>query len=392
MDSSKSLKLHKKLKGKISVKAKMQIKSLKDLSLLYTPGVADASLAIKENPSMVYDLTMKSNCVAIITDGSRVLGLGNIGALASLPVMEGKAMLFNVLAGIDAFPIPLLTQDKDEIISIVKNISPVFGGINLEDIENPKCFEIERELQEIGIPVFHDDQHGTAIAVLAGLLNSLKVVGKDFKDTKIVVNGAGAAGQAVSKLLLAFKDKKGNKLNDLIVLDRKGIISKSRTDFDEFKQELAKISNKNNLQGDLATAIKGADVFIGLSSPNVLKKEMIQSMNKKPIIFALSNPFPEIWPKDALSGGAKIVATARSDFPNQLNNSLVFPGIFRGALDAKAAKINNEMKIAAALALASCIKNPSAKKILPEGIDKSIVPIIAKAVKLAAISSGVVRK
>src|SRR3989344_4985547 len=330
MDSP-AMKLHRKLKGKISVKAKMQIKSLKDLSMLYTPGVADASLAIKENPSMVYDLTMKSSCVAIITDGSRVLGLGNIGALASLPVMEGKAMLFNVLAGIDAFPIPLLTQDKDEIISIVKNISPVFGGINLEDIENPKCFEIERELQEIGIPVFHDDQHGTAIAVLAGLLNSLKVVGKDFKDTKIVVNGAGAAGQAGSKLLLAFKDKKGNKLNDLIVLDRKGIISKSRTDFDEFKQELAKISNKNNLQGDLATAIKGADVFIGLSSPNVLKKEMIQSMNKKPIIFALSTPFPEIWPKDALSGGAKIVATARSDFPNQLNNSLVFPGIFRGA-------------------------------------------------------------
>ena len=377
-----SLNLHKNKKGKIEVNSKVFFRNKTDLSLAYTPGVADVCREISENKNKVWDYTIKQNCVAIVTDGSAVLGLGDIGPEASLPVMEGKCALFKKFANIDAFPICLKTKNEKEIIEIVKNISPVFGGINLEDISAPRCFKIENELQNIGIPVFHDDQHGTAIVILAGLINACKVVGKKLEDLKIVISGAGAAGTAVTKLLLCLGyDKKICKsVNEIILVDSKGIIYKGRKN-DKYKNELAKITNKNKIKGGLENAVKDCDVFIGVSKGNILTKEMIRKMKKDPIIFAMANPIPEIMPEDALKSGARIVATGRSDFPNQVNNVLSFPGMFRGALDVRAKKITNEMKISAAYALSKCIDKSTEKKILPNVFNKNVVPKIAKAVK-----------
>ncbi|MBS3081283.1 NADP-dependent malic enzyme, partial [Candidatus Pacearchaeota archaeon] len=345
MDYKKeSLKLHEKLKGKLVISSKIPIKTREDLSLLYTPGVAEVSRKIFENKNEIYKYTIKGNSVAVITDGSSVLGLGNIGPEAALPVMEGKAILFKEFANIDAFPICISEQNTKKTIETIKNIAPVFGGINLEDIKAPECFEIENALQELGIPVMHDDQHGTAVVVLAGLLNSLKLANKKMEDVRIVINGAGAAGISITKLLIKYG------FQDIILLDSKGIINKKRNDLNKYKEEIAGITNKENKEGNLINAIKNADIFIGVSKPNILKKEMIQLMNL-PIIFALANPDPEILPDEAKKAGAFIIATGRSDFPNQVNNVLAFPGIFRGALDIKARKITDEMKIAAALAL-----------------------------------------
>jgi len=383
--NKKSLELHKKLKGKIEIKSKVNLKTKEDLSLAYTPGVAEVSRKIAEDVNKIYDYTIKGNSVAVISDGSAVLGLGNLGAEAALPVMEGKAVLFKELAGIDAFPIVLKEQNIEKTISTIKNISPVFGGINLEDFKAPECFEIESQLQNLGIPVMHDDQHGTAVVVLAGLINSLRLKKADKKNVKVVVNGAGAAGIAIVKLLLKYGFK--NILN----LDSKGIIYKGRGDLNKYKKEIAEIlssacdfdyENKECVLGGLPSALKGADIFIGVSKAGVLKPEMIKLMNKKPIIFAMANPEPEINPDDAKKAGAFIIATGRSDFPNQVNNVLAFPGIFRGALDIKAKKITDEMKIAAAEALAGLIK-PRVDKILPEALDKSVVLKVADAVKRA---------
>lgn len=381
-----SLKLHEKLKGKIEVRSKMAVKERKDLSLLYTPGVAEACLRIAANKEDVYKYTMKGNCVAVITDGSAVLGLGNIGPEAGLPVMEGKALLFKEFAGIDAFPICLSSQDVKKNIETIKNIAPVFGGINLEDFKAPECFEIENALQDLGIPVMHDDQHGTAIVVLAGMINAIKVVGKKKEDVKIVVNGAGAAGIAISKLLLEYGFK------HMILCDSKGVIYSGRNDLTSEKIEMSKLTNLacaigldkgGCVIGDLEGALKGADVFIGVSKANLLTKEMVRSMNRDAIIFAMANPTPEIMPQDALDAGAKVVATGRSDFPNQVNNVLAFPGVFRGALDCRATRITTEMKMAAAKALAGIVKNPNAQEIIPSPLDRSVVNVIADAVKEA---------
>jgi len=387
-----ALKLHKEHKGKLAVKSKVDVKTKEDLSLVYTPGVAEVSKEIAADPSKVYDYTMKSNSVAIVSDGSSVLGLKNIGAEASLPVMEGKAVLFKELADIDAFPICLKTQDDDEIINIVKNIAPVFGGINLEDINAPRCFRIEKELLDIGIPVMHDDQHGTAIVVLAALINAAKVVGKNIEDLKIVINGAGAAGTAVTKILLCLGiDRKiCTSVKEIILCDSKGIIYKGRDNLNEFKQEMAKITNEQNRKGTLKDALKGADVFIGVSTANLLTADDLKVMNKDPIVFAMANPNPEIMPDEAKKVAA-VVGTGRSDFPNQINNSLAFPGVFRGALDSKATKINNEMKIAAAHALAGCVE-PTKDNILPYTLDKNVVPKVAEAVAKVAKETGVCRK
>ncbi len=388
-----ALELHRKKKGKLAVRPKVKIKTRQDLSLAYTPGVADVSLAIAEDKKKVYDYTIKRNTVAVVTDGSAVLGLGNIGPEAALPVMEGKCVLFKELAGIDAFPICLDTQDTAEIIKTIKNIAPVFAGINLEDIAAPRCFEIEAALQGIGIPVFHDDQHGTAIVIHAALTNAAKVVGKKIEELKVVVNGAGAAGISVAKLLTCFEISEHvcTSVKDAILCDSKGIIYDGREVDNKYKEELAKITNKKKIQGTLADALVGADVFIGVSKGNVLTKDMVRTMGRDPIIFAMANPIPEIMPQDAKEAGAAVVGTGRSDFPNQINNALVFPGVFRGALDAKATKITNEMKLAAARALASSVE-PTAEKILPEVLDKSVVKKIAAAVKKEAKKGKVTRK
>jgi malate dehydrogenase (oxaloacetate-decarboxylating) len=387
-----ALKLHKENKGKLATKSKVSVKTKKDLSLVYTPGVAEVCKEIAEDTKNVYDYTMKSNSVAVVTDGSAVLGLGNIGAEASLPVMEGKSVLFKELAGIDAFPIAIKTQKDDEIINIVKNIAPVFGGINLEDIKAPRCFGIEDALQDIGIPVMHDDQHGTGIVVLAALINAIKVVGKNLEDLRIVVNGAGAAGTAVTKLLLCIGiDKKiCTSVKEIVLCDSKGVIYDGRPDLNEFKKALAKITNNSKRQGSLKDALAGADVFIGVSTGNLLTADDLKVMNKDPIVFAMANPTPEIMP-DETNKVAAVVGTGRSDFPNQINNSLAFPGVFRGALDAKATKINNEMKIAAAKALASCVE-PTKDNLLPYTLDKNVVVKVAEAVKKTAIETGVCRE
>jgi len=372
----KSLELHKKFKGKLEVHSKVPLNSKEDLSLAYTPGVAEPCREIAKDKEKIYTYTMKGNSVAVVSDGSAVLGLGNIGAEASLPVMEGKAILFKEFAGIDAFPICLKEQNIEKSIETIKNISVVFGGINLEDFKSPECFEIERRLQDIGIPVMHDDQHGTAVVVLASLINALKLVKKKKEDIQIVMNGAGAAGIAITKLLLKYG------FINFVLCDRRGIIYEGDADLDSSKKEIAKITNRRKIRGTLRDALKNADVFIGVSVANALPGEFIGEMNKNPIIFALANPTPEIMPDDAKKNGAFIVATGRSDFPNQINNVLGFPGIFRGALDVRAKRITDEMKIAASEALASLVK-PTVDKILPSPLDKSIVPKVAEAVKKA---------
>lgn len=367
-----SLKLHQKFKGKLGTSVLTPVKTFADLSLIYTPGVAEVSKQISQNPQDIYRYTIKSHTIAVISDGSAILGLGNLGPEAALPVMEGKCALFKTFANLDAFPICLNTQDTEEIIKIVKALTPVFGGINLEDISAPRCFEIEDSLQDLGIPVMHDDQHGTAIAVMGPLMNAVKLAGKNWFKLKVVISGAGAAGSAIAKML-AFH-------GDVIMLDSKGIIFRGRLDLVPYKKELAKLTNKKNIKGGLQEALKGADVFIGVSAPGILKKQWIKNMAERPIVFAMANPTPEIMPDEAKAGGAFIMATGRSDFPNQVNNALVFPGLFKGALLSGAKKITPKMKLAAAHALAKLVKNPTREKIVPSIFDKRVVKAISSAV------------
>lgn len=374
--------------GKIEVISKLPVETRDDLSLAYTPGVAEPCRKIHANREDVYKYTAKGNLVAVVTDGSAVLGLGNIGPEAGLPVMEGKAILFKEFANVDAFPICLDTNDVDEIVRTVKLTAPGFGGINLEDIGAPRCFEIEERLKkELDIPVFHDDQHGTAIVVLAGLINALKVVGKNIADVKVVVNGAGAAGTAIAKLLLSTGVK------DLIACDKVGILYRGIEGVDDAKKELAKVTNKDNTKGSLADALKGADVFIGVSAPGIVSQEMVSSMNRDSILFAMANPTPEIMPELAKAAGAKVIGTGRSDFPNQVNNVLAFPGIFRGALDVRAREINEEMKIAAAYAIAGMIdeKDLNEDNVIPYALDRAVAASVAEAIKAAARKSGAAR-
>ncbi len=375
-NGEQSLALHLKTGGKFSIASKVPLRNMNDLSLIYTPGVATVSSFLAKHKEKTRHYTMKGNSVAVVSDGSAVLGLGNIGPEGALPVMEGKCVLFKKFADIDAVPIVLATQDIEEIITTVKAIAPGFGGINLEDICAPRCFEIEERLkQELSIPVMHDDQHGTAIIILAGLLNALKVVKKDITQVKIVVSGAGAAGTAITKILF------GEGAKRIFVVDRAGIIYKERGGLTKEKQIITGITNPNNEQGSLADALRGSDVFIGVSAPNLVTKEMVQTMASKAIIFALANPTPEIMPDLALSGGALVVATGRSDFPNQLNNAQVFPGVFRGALDNRVSQITNEMKRRAAHAIAALVPHPNSKKIVPDIFDKRLVKVVARAIR-----------
>ncbi|MCX6814853.1 MAG: NADP-dependent malic enzyme [Candidatus Aenigmarchaeota archaeon] len=382
----KSLELHEKHRGKIAVKSKVPLGSREDLTIAYTPGVAEPSKRIFQNRDDVYRYTSKWNTVAVVTDGTAVLGLGDIGPEAALPVMEGKAILFKEFGDVDAFPICLGTKDAKEIIGIVKMLEPSFGGINLEDISAPRCFEIEQALKkQLGIPVFHDDQHGTAVVVLAGLMNALKVVGKRIEDVSISISGAGAAGIATAKILLDAKAR------DVIVCDSKGTIYQGRGGLNPFKGEIARHINKGRIKGGLEDALMGADVFIGLSRPNIVTGKMIASMNRNPIVFAMANPVPEIMPDEARKAGAAVIATGRSDFPNQINNVLAFPGIFRGALDCRASDINEEMKMAAARALAGLVEKPSAGNIIPDLFDPRVAKAVSEAVRKAAIRTGVAR-
>lgn len=383
-----ALKLHKDNRGKISVESKVAVNDAKDLGLAYTPGVAEPCLAIKENVDSVYEYTNKGNMVAVVTDGSAVLGLGNIGSRAGMPVMEGKAVLFKRFGNVDAFPICLESQNVNDIVHAVTQIAPTFGGINLEDISAPRCFEIEDRLKAtLDIPVFHDDQHGTAIVVLAGIINALKIVNKKMEDITVAVSGAGAAGIAISKLLLSAGVK------DLLICNRKGIICTDDETLDPSRKAMASICNKNNLKGELKDALKFADVFIGVSSPGVVTSEMISTMNKDAIVFAMANPIPEIYPGEAKEGGARVVGTGRSDFPNQINNVLAFPGIFRGALDVRAKEVNEEMKIAAAYAIASLVSEEelSEDNVIPKAFDMRIGQVVAEKVAKAAVDSGVAR-
>lgn len=378
MDKGKALKFHSDNKGKLEVRSKVKLENKDDMSLAYTPGVAEPCREIAKDKGKVYDYTMKGNSVAVISDGSAVLGLGNIGAEAALPVMEGKAILFKEFAGIDAFPICLASQDLEENIKTIRNIAPVFGGINLEDFGAPDCFELEKKLQDLGIPVIHDDQHGTAVVVLAGLINSMKVVDKDLKNVRVVISGVGAAGVAIMHLLLDY----GVSSENVVLCDSRGILGKTH-DYSgrhEYKKKFAEKVRSWELEGSLRDALVGADVFVGVSGKGLVDVEMVKSMAKDSVVFALANPDPEILPEDALEGGAKIIATGRSDFPNQVNNVLAFPGIFRGALNSRADKITEKMKVAAAEALAESVKDISADKILPNALDKDVVSIISKAV------------
>lgn len=384
----KSLKYHENLRGKIEITSRCKISNENDLSLAYTPGVAEPCRKIHKDPNDAYIYTRKWNTVAVISDGTAVLGLGDIGPLASLPVMEGKSILFKELGNVDAFPLVLDTKDVDEIVETIIRISKGLGGINLEDISAPRCFEIEKRLKEkLDIPVFHDDQHGTAIVVLAGLINSLKLVNKDIKNIKIVINGAGSAGTAICKLLVSFGAK------NIIVCDKSGIISSYNPNLNDSMKELALITNKDNISGNLKDALIGADVFIGVSAPNLITQEMANSMNSDSIVFAMANPIPEIFPYDAKEAGVKIIGTGRSDFPNQVNNVLAFPGIFRGALDVRASDINEEMKISAAYAIANSVdKNDlNFDFILPKAFDLNVQKAVAEAVRKAAIKSGIAR-
>ncbi len=388
---SQSLQLHKQLRGKWEIHSRVPLKSRDDLSRAYTPGVAAVCEAIAINPAAAYEMTMKGNSVAIVSDGSAVLGLGNIGARAALPVMEGKAILFKAFADIDGVPLVVDTQDSQAIINTVRAIAPTFGGINLEDIAAPACFEIEDALQDLGIPVFHDDQHGTAIVLLAALINASKVTGKPLEEMKVVINGAGAAGTAIAKLLrcVGHDPSVCMPVKDILICDSRGIISADRDDLTDAKRQLLVFANQQGVAGSLQDALVGADVFIGVSKGNLLTADDIRTMNRDPIILAMANPIPEIMPDLAHEAGAAVVGTGRSDFPNQVNNVLVFPGIFRGALDAAAARISESMKIAAAHALADAVSQPSAEAILPDPLDHSVAYLIAAAVKAAAIAEGI---
>lgn len=377
-NSEKALQMHEQWNGKIETTAKAHVNSREDLAIAYTPGVAEPCKVIAEDPEAAYKYTMKANTVAVVSDGSAVLGLGNIGALAAMPVMEGKAVLFKEFGGVNAVPICLDTQDTEEIIRTVVNIAPAFGGINLEDISAPRCFEIETRLKELlNIPVFHDDQHGTAIVVLAGIINALKVTGKKKEDCRVVINGAGSAGIAIAKLLLTYG------FSHIIICDSKGIISRSADNLTPVKEEIAQITNKDDLKGTLADALKGADIFIGVSAPGVVTADMVASMNKDAILFALSNPVPEIMPDLAKAAGAKVVGTGRSDFPNQVNNVVAFPGIFKGALEGRAAQITEEMKLAAAEAIAGLVADDELNEdnILPQPFDPRVADTVSQAVK-----------
>ena len=383
-----ALKMHEEHKGKISVTSKVAVKTRDDLSTAYTPGVAEPCRKIRDDKSEVYRYTAKGNLVAVVSDGTAVLGLGDIGPEAAMPVMEGKSILFKEFAGIDAFPICLDTKDTDEIVETVKRLAPTFGGINLEDISAPRCFEIERRLkEELDIPVFHDDQHGTAIVVSAGLTNALKYVGKEFSEAKVVINGAGSAGISICKLLLELG------VGDVVLVDKNGILAVGEEWMNPAQKEMAEITNKERLHGDLKTAMKGRDIFVGVSAPNIVTSEMVSTMADDAIVFAMANPTPEIMPDEAKKGGAKVVATGRSDFPNQINNVLVFPGVFRGAFDVRASDINEEMKIAASKAIAALISDEelSADNIIPKAFDKRVGPAVAKAVAEAAGRTGVAR-
>ena len=386
-----SLALHEEHRGKLEVRSKVPIRNRHDLSLAYTPGVAQVCREIAKDPNLAYRYTLKSNTIAIVTDGSAVLGLGNIGGYAAIPVMEGKAILFKEFAGIDAFPICFESYQTD-FTDQVKNIAPVFGGINLEDIAAPKCFEVEDALQEIGIPVMHDDQHGTAVVVLAALLNACRVTGKKFEDLNIVICGAGAAGFAITRLLkcIGYNPNVCTKVNEIIVCDTKGTIFRGREGLykNKYKFIIAEETNRPALAGTLADAMIGADVFIGVSAPGVVTPDMVRSMNTNAIVFAMANPVPEIMPDKAKEGGAAVVGTGRSDYPNQINNVLAFPGIFRGALDARATRITDEMKIAAAHAIADYVARPTREHILPNILDKEVTKAVAKAVAEAAKSCG----
>lgn len=380
-----SLKLHEKYKGKWEMNSKVPIETHEDLSLAYTPGVAQPCLEIAKDPNEVYKYTSKWNTVAIATDGSAALGLGNIGGMAAFPIMEGKAVLFKKFADIDAIPICLDTQDTDEIVNVLKHIAPTFGGINLEDISAPRCFEIERKLQEqIDIPVFHDDQHGTAIVVSAGVINSARYQGKKMEDIKIAISGAGAAGTAIADMLLGFG------VGDVILCDSKGLIYRDRDDLTPEKIRLAEKTNRENIKGTLADAMIGADVFVGVSQPGIVSKEMVRSMKPDPVIFAMSNPEPEILPDDAREAGAVIIGTGRSDFANQVNNLLAFPGVFRGALDSRAKRVTEEMKIAAAKAIADSVPDTvlSPEKIIPSIFDENVGTNVACAVAEAWRAEG----
>ena len=383
-----ALKLHVDFKGKLEVMSKVPVKDREGLSLAYTPGVAEPCKEIHQHPETIYQYTAKSNMVAVVSDGSAVLGLGNIGGPASLPVMEGKAVLFKCFGGVDAFPICVHTQDPDQIINIVQQIEPAFGGINLEDIAAPNCFEIERRLKEtLDIPVFHDDQHGTAIVTLAALINALKLTGKKMEELVVVINGAGSAGVAISKIL------QNAGVGDILLLDRKGILCEGREGMNWIKTEMAETTNKNKKRGDLAAAMAGADVFIGVSEANIVTEAMVKTMKQDAIIFAMANPVPEIDPDLAKKAGARVVGTGRSDYANQINNVLAFPGVFRGALDVMATDINEAMKLAAAEALASIIPVEELKEnyIIPNPFDEQVAPTVAAAVAIAAMDSGVSR-
>ena len=377
-NNEKALKMHEEWNGKIETTAKAHVNSREDLAIAYTPGVAEPCKVIAQDPEAAYKYTMKANTVAVVSDGSAVLGLGNIGALAAMPVMEGKAVLFKEFGGVNAVPICLDTQDTEEIIKSVVNLAPAFGGINLEDISAPRCFEIETRLKELlNIPVFHDDQHGTAIVVLAGIINALKVTGKKKEDCRVVVNGAGSAGVAITKLLLTYG------FPHITMCDINGIISKNSPNLNWMQQQMTEVTNLEERTGTLTDALKGADIFVGVSAPNIVSKEMVASMNKDAILFAMANPVPEIMPDLAKEAGAKVVGTGRSDFPNQVNNVVAFPGIFKGALEGRATQITEEMKLAAANAIAGLVPEEELNEnnILPEAFDPRVADTVSKAIK-----------
>ena len=377
-NSEKALKMHEEWHGKIETRAKSHVNSREDLAIAYTPGVAEPCKVIAKDPEAAYTYTMKSNTVAVVSDGSAVLGLGNIGALAAMPVMEGKAVLFKEFGGVNAVPICLDTQDTEEIIKTVVNIAPAFGGINLEDISAPRCFEIEERLKELlDIPVFHDDQHGTAIVVLAGIINAMKVTGKDKGSSKVVVNGAGSAGVAITKLLLTYGFK------HVTMCDINGILGKDSKDLNWMQEKMVEVTNLEQKTGKLADALKGADIFVGVSAPNIVTPEMVASMNKDAILFAMANPVPEIMPDIAKAAGAKVVGTGRSDFPNQVNNVVAFPGIFKGALEGRATAITEDMKLATAKAIAGLVPDEELNEnnILPEAFDPRVADVVSRAVK-----------